>query len=271
MVKYADIAKNNTKPFSDDFESKIKAATKIAHADGKTSTTLKWDNGITAKVVSKGDMNLPVVNEQVSLQQTVEFTQSTYSLTSEFNKACTNFQAVFKSCGAQEFTLRQGLGAITAIANYNVSGEKKNWKVSAAHEAAVNEDVAVQAGVEVNDAFKADVSLAANVKNVGDFAVKTDLKKASSASIFGLGFLNAPFGYSLTAGVQASHSGDALVKDPAVLVIAKAKDHTIKAKVVDVTGAATPMVSYVTKAPVAMTATWTYKENKSAFGFNVSL
>lgn len=270
MVKYADISKNRTKPFSDDFETKVKAATKIAHADGKTSTTLKWDNGITAKVATKGTMDTPVADE-VALTQTVEFTQSTYSLTSEFNKDCTNFQAVFKSGDKQEYTLRQAFGAITAIANYNVAGEKKNWKVSAAHEAAVSDDLAVQVGAEVNDAFKPDVSVAANVKNVGDFAVKTDLAEASSASIFDLAFLNAPFGYALTAGVQAKHSQGALVQEPAMLLVAKAKDHTIKAKVVDVLGAATPMVSYVMKAPVAMTATWTYKENKSAFGVNVSL
>jgi len=273
MVKYADIAKNQTKPFSDDFESKVKCATKIAHADGKTSTTLKWDNGITAKVETKGDMNLPVVNEEVSLKQTVEFTQDTYSLTSEFNKACTNFQAAFKSSGKavnQEFTLRQALGPITAIANYNVpaSGDA-TWKVNAAHEAECSPELNCQVGAEVNDAFKPSLSFAALAKGLGSFAFKTDLARHGTAAHVDLPDIGCP--YVLKAGLQASHSADAPLINPEFLVVAKGKDHTIKAKVTDVTGAAVPSVSYITKAPMAMTATWTYKNNASAFGVNVSL
>lgn len=266
MVKYADIAKNRTKPFTDDFESAVKLSTKIAHADGKTTTELKWaKNEITTKVETKGPLALPVVDE-VSLKQTVEFTPSKYTLTSEFDHAGFNLQAQFEEA-SKKFTLRKALGAVTAIATYDC----KAWTVNGAWEGAVSDDVAVQAGAEIDCKFAPKVSAAANVKNVGDFSVATkDFKTFSSASLFPLAFLGDVAGYSLTAGLAANHSATDPLSLANVLVVAKGSANTIKAKVADVTGEKTLLVSYVTKAPVGITATWEYNKG-SKFGCKVAL
>eukprot|EP01063_Lacrimia_lanifica_P032999 TRINITY_DN575_c0_g2_i1.p2 TRINITY_DN575_c0_g2~~TRINITY_DN575_c0_g2_i1.p2 ORF type:complete len:276 (+),score=172.70 TRINITY_DN575_c0_g2_i1:67-894(+) len=275
MVKYGDISKDRLKPFDDDFEGKIKLAAKLAGANDKTATTLKWSNGISAKVVHKTSVNLPVFDE-TSLSQTVEFSSKDATLTSEFNKACTKFTGKWNVAAqgtTSEYTLQKAFGPVVAVANSKIDTEGSiSWKVNAAFETKADDQTTVQVGGQVNDEFKPALALGVVSGAFGNLMFSTDLaKKHSSASLFPLTFLD--FGYNLSVGHSAEHTSAKPFNAPSLVMVAANKCHTIKAKYANFDSQeAVPSVSLIMKAPFAFTGTWSHSAKKGhVFGVNMTL
>jgi len=280
MVKYADIAKDRLKPFADDFETKVKLATKVKGANDKTATTLKWGNGISAKVEHKTAVALPLVDE-VALKQTVEFTQNDYTLTSEFTKFGSVFTGKWQKVTdgvTGEYTVRSAPAGVTVEANtkFDAAGNQ-SWKVNAAHELQVDDATKVQVGGQVNNKIQSEFSLGL-LAGFGSILFKSNLASHSTASLFPVpavftGLFGSVFdAYKVSVGHSADHTKTFQVKDPALVAVAAGKSHTIKAKFTNIASdAPSTSVSLIAKAPLAFTGTWSFEPKGNVFGINLTL
>eukprot|EP01063_Lacrimia_lanifica_P033001 TRINITY_DN575_c0_g2_i3.p1 TRINITY_DN575_c0_g2~~TRINITY_DN575_c0_g2_i3.p1 ORF type:complete len:278 (+),score=145.09 TRINITY_DN575_c0_g2_i3:58-891(+) len=277
MVKYGDIAKDRLKPFDDDFESKVKLATKVKSNDGKTTTTLKWANGVSAKVQHKRPVNLPVVDE-VSWQETLEFSQKDYSWTTEISKGLVKFTGSWKQeekGTTMDATLQRTIGAVTAVGNTKIDAEGKfSWKANCAFAKKLNPETTMQMGYQVGSGTNMlDVSVGFLSSLFGSTMFRTDLSQHATASLLPLAFAKTPLGYSLSVGHHATHTMDVPLQDAAVVLVAtKGKDFAIKTKVANFHTTPSPSVSLILKAPVQITGTWSHAPKKGhVFGVNMTL